>query len=284
LMRALRAVKYFKALWKLLYGLMSSLGTVVSTVALLCLTLYIAACLAVELISKDTVLRNHADTREIIDASFDSVMTVMMVFLQFVTMDSIASIYMPLVKRRAYLAAYFVFLIVIVSIALMNLVTVVLIESAIASAKSDKATERRKLRRLRPHISTAFTKIDVDSNGVLSREEVLKCHADLPPQLLKVVPKQSLAELFDILDLDNSEGITQSEFVEGVTQLVLSDVPFSSLQEIRLLKQIRKAQEDAKTELLCIHSRLKQFISPEWVPTPVSTQMRAVPSPLDYLE
>jgi len=94
------------------------------------------------------------------------------------------------------------------------------------------------------------------------------------------VPREALAELFDILDLDNSEGISENEFVEGVIQLVISDVPFSSLHEIRLLKQIRRAQEDAKTELLCIYSNLKEFTSSEVAPTFALNPVSATLTPI----
>merc|ERR1712227_163472 len=50
LVRALRMVALFEELWKIASGLMQCVGSMGSTVTLLTITLYIAACVAVEII------------------------------------------------------------------------------------------------------------------------------------------------------------------------------------------------------------------------------------------
>jgi len=187
----------------------------------------------------------------------------MMTFMQFVTMDSIASIYAPLVKQRGYLFFYFAFIIIIISVTLMNLVTAVIVEAAIANTKADDEMAKQRIRRLRPQIQVAFSKMDINNDHILSKEEVLLCHSGLPPALLEVVPQESLSELFDLLDTDNSGEITSDEFVEGVIQFVTSGISFNTMQELRLLNKIRRVQDDATIELQCIHSRLKHLSQEE---------------------
>jgi len=109
LLRTLRFISYFKTLWRLVYGLVQSSSAMVSTMVLLLMSIYIAACGAVELISKDAVLRDDPETKAIIDLYFCNVETIMMVFIQFVTMDSLASIYFPIVKLRPPLFIFFCF-------------------------------------------------------------------------------------------------------------------------------------------------------------------------------
>merc|ERR1712137_760498 len=121
--RALRMVALFEELWKIVSGLCHCIGSMLSTITLLGITLYIAACLAVEIISKDTLLQNHPDTQAIINNNFSSLDNVLLTYLQFVTMDSLAGIYVPLVQQRGYLFLYFTLIIIIVSVAIMNLVT-----------------------------------------------------------------------------------------------------------------------------------------------------------------
>ena len=62
----------------------------------------------------------------------------MITLSQFVTQDSIAAIYSPLIKARPVLVLYFLALLFIVSIALMNLVTAVLVEGALEHARQEK--------------------------------------------------------------------------------------------------------------------------------------------------
>jgi len=257
LLRVLRLIKYFDVLWKMVFGLWSSVPAMLCTIALITITLYIAACFAIEMIAKDRILRSQAETKDIIDTYFSSIDIVMMSFLQFVTVDSISSIYWPLVKHRKMLFFYFALIIVVVSIALMNLVTAHLVEASIMHTKRDKELEKQKLQRLRPDIVKAFAIMDADHDKVLSREEVALCHSKLPPEVLNLVPQEKFLELFDLLDLDDSGQVTEDEFVEGLEQLVVSNVSFKSLQRLRFLTHIRNRQDKCLSELLCIQSRLK---------------------------
>jgi len=231
----------------------------ISTFVLLFFTMYIAACVAIEIISKDSLLRGEQESRDILDYYFCSLDMVMITFIQFVTMDSIATIYVPLVKRRPLLCIYFSLLIVIISIALMNLVTAVLVETAILNSKKDQELALHRIRRLRPQIKKAFHMMDLDNSKTVSRAEVLLCHAHFPASVLKVVPRERLPELFDILDTNGSGQIGEDAFVEGVMEFILSDVSFTTMQEIKLLTQMRRWQEQTATELLCISTRLKHL-------------------------
>merc|ERR550537_884342 len=70
LLRVLRIYKYIKTtkflsgLWLQLCSLASSVSTLLSTVVLLGIILYIFGCFAIELMSKDPFLREQEDTRQ----------------------------------------------------------------------------------------------------------------------------------------------------------------------------------------------------------------------------
>merc|ERR1712110_616070 len=106
----------------------------------------IASCLSVELISKDTLLRSHPDTQAIIASNFNSLESVLLTYVQFVTVDFVASIYVPLVRKRWYLFLFFGTVIVVVSVAIMNLVTAILVDKSIAQGQEDKEMKRQKIR------------------------------------------------------------------------------------------------------------------------------------------
>ena len=79
-----------------------------------------------QVISKDTTLAEQSqETEFIINEYFDSLGKTVMTLMQFVTLDSLATIYFPLIVARPALLCYFLPILVFVSIGLMNLVTAV---------------------------------------------------------------------------------------------------------------------------------------------------------------
>ena len=146
LIRTLRMLRYFRTVWRLVFGLLTSINTIASTLCLIVLVIYIFACLGIELITNDTQLKTvHADVEEIVNKHFRSVPITMLTLSQFVTLDSIAAVYYPLVVERPWLVMYFGAIVLILSIALMNLVTAVLVEGALESAQHDRAAAKHDL-------------------------------------------------------------------------------------------------------------------------------------------
>jgi len=258
LLRALRMVKYFRTLWRLVSGLVNSFPAMTSTIAVFVFANYVASCFAIELVAKDSLLRSIPETRDIIDTYFSSLPVVMLSFTQFVTLDSVSAIYFPLVKNRWYLFIYFGFLIVVISLGLMNLVTACLVQAAISNTKRDTEMEKQKVRKLRPEFKAMFEKLDIDNRNALRREEMLNTNIVWPPAILKIVPRDRLPDLFDVLDMDNSNSVSMEEFVEGMQQLAVSQKSFKSVQQLRLLSQIKSRQEVIDMELKWLHQRLKK--------------------------
>merc|ERR1740121_88158 len=165
-------------------------------------------------------------------------------------MDSIASIYTPLINRNPYLLAYFLPLLLLVSVTLMNLVTAVLVEDAIASARMDsemeKAYTRKRLKQLIPEVKQVFAQLDVSGDGFIGLGEfadhmrgLQSRKIKLPKEISKVFDPEKLADLqsfFEFLDLDGSRTISEDEFVEGVCYLSLTNVPLETTQILQMLK------------------------------------------------
>jgi len=228
-----------------------------SIICLLLLAIYVGACFAVELIAMDPLLRKVPETRQILDAHFYSLDGIMLFLVQFVTMDSIASVYTPLAKHRGALCIYFFAIIIIVSIALMNLVTANLVQVALESAQEDKEAQKQRLVRLRPAIQHSFHLLDVLKNNFISKEEVAQCHDELPSEVLEVVPKDKLLELVEALDMEGMGTVTENEFVQAIEQLALGRLSFQRLQQVKLLNQIRMEVKKGHVELQCIYSKTK---------------------------
>ena len=120
-------------MWRLVHGLLTSAETILAVTLLLLVCLFVAACVAVEVIAKDEDLRKYDQlTMFVIDEYFSSLLIALMTLMQFVTMDSLATIYFPLIEARPYLVLFFLPLLIFISIGLMNLVTKCIQQSVVA--------------------------------------------------------------------------------------------------------------------------------------------------------
>jgi len=259
LARTVKLVMHFRHLWMLVRGLLSSFGTMLSTLLLLLAVIFVFSSIGVEIITKHPLARGgSADPqfKALVDQHFSNLPLTMLTLLQFVCLDSIGSIYKPLVKMSPWLALYFVSIILIVSIVLMNLVTAVVVSSAFDRVSEDREAQivynNTRKQRLVKKLKDTFEKLDANGDGYIALDE------------LKVGDEDELAELYRCLKLDNPEDIFRTldvectgricidEFCKGVLQAVTSE---SSIELHRMDKQlaamkktlvsVEKVQEEA---------------------------------------
>lgn len=259
LVRALRMISHFKVMWRLVYSLLTAGQTMLSTTVLILLALFIFGCVALEFITKDQRLSAHPETGPIVTDFFSSLPRAILTLTQFVTLDSIAAVYYPLIVQKPMLILYFGPILFIVSIGLMNLITAVLVENSLEHAAHEAETERLQLKKrvkeALPQLLSAFQELDVDGSGCLTKEEVENVPIDiLPPKMLEAISIESMPELFELLDVDNSGQLDQTEFVEGLLNLVLLDVPISTIQSLRLLRLLRAMSQKLDHDVQALYS------------------------------
>lgn len=243
LIRALQLLKQFRTVWRLVSGLLTSANAMLSTLVLVMLTLYIAACLGIEVITKDSTLSQADETSGIVSQYFGSLFSTLLTLSSFVTLDSVAPIYSPLIAQKPGLAFYFFFIVLFVSVALMNLVTAVLVEGALSHASADREVEkldlREKLQKQMPRLLTIFGEIDKDGSGTLTMEEMSHVPIDIIPEELRAKTNiSSMHDVFEMLDVDGGGELTREEFVDGLLNLFLHDVPATAVQTLRLLRSV----------------------------------------------
>ena len=71
-----------------------------------------------------------------------------------------------------------------------------------------------------------FYELDIDGNGELTKDELKQSLEN--PEIIEILAKNDIGEdelawLFDVLDKDNSETLSISEFVDGVMSLKSSE-------------------------------------------------------------
>merc|ERR1719329_1328281 len=143
----------------------------------------------------------------------------------------------------------------------MNLVTAVLVEAALALGLNDeemiKAHRRALLEDLRPQIHSAFKEIDSDSSGIINKEEIMRASEHLPEILSKDIKPEQVLEFFETLDVDGSGEVEEQEFVDGVVQILLSEVPIETQQTMKLLRLIRVKVLDIEDGMTRVESRME---------------------------
>jgi len=258
LARAVRLLVQFRMLWMLVRGLLSSAGTMWYTFVLMNLMLYLFACAAVELITKND--RGKLDSpnydliwRETIDEYWSGILSSMQTLMQFAILDSIRDAYMPLIMQSPGLVFFFILFVLAVSVSLMNLVTAVIVEGSLEQAKLDheakKAHQIAQMKLLEPKIRDLFHDLDTDDSGTITKQEVAEAEGDVRAELMQVVQAETLEELFEMLDVDGSGEVDIDEFVSGIVRLVTTEQPVEFIRILKQLhlsrKQTSKLQEDA---------------------------------------
>ena len=138
LARVIRLVVQFKTLWLLVRGFLACFSTVLYTALIIFLLVYVFTCLGLELKSKNMTFEEGSAAFDIKTQYFKGVGSTTLTLAQFVSFDRAGAIYTPLIMADGWLAYYFFPVMLMVSVALMHMVTAVIVEDAIEQRKSDK--------------------------------------------------------------------------------------------------------------------------------------------------
>ena len=97
LVRAARLVVQFRTLWLLVQGLWHSIMPMLWTFIIMAAVVYIFAVLGIELIREAP---EYGEAYDVAQVSFQHLQGAMLTLIQFMTLDSIASTYKPLILSR----------------------------------------------------------------------------------------------------------------------------------------------------------------------------------------
>lgn len=105
-----------------------------------------------------------------------------------------------------------------------------------------------------------FQELDKDHSGLITRDEVENVPLTaLPPRVLDSICVENMADLFDYLDVDGTQSLTQVEFVEGLLNLCLLDMPIASLQCLKLLQLLREAVSQLNSKVEGVEGEMLTF-------------------------
>jgi hypothetical protein len=223
LVRAVRLVAQFRTLWLLTHGLMLSVMPMFWVFLIMIALIYFFAVMGMDLIRTDE--------------NFSDLGMSMLTLTQFMFLDSIGHVYIPLTKERPLLALFFFGFILLGSISLMNLVTATMVESAMRQAKEDQEAEKSfqmtRRKQMEPILMDLFYTMDTDDSKELELDELLSAPSNVKDQLLRICNMDDLREVFEMLDYDHSGAVDIQEFCDGIMRRQ-ADKPAELL---RLVKQ-----------------------------------------------
>mmetsp|Transcript_49449 Transcript_49449/g.110899 ORF Transcript_49449/g.110899 Transcript_49449/m.110899 type:complete len:690 (-) Transcript_49449:170-2239(-) len=264
--RVFRLVNAFKTLWVLVNGLYHSMLTLLWTFVLIFIIMYCFAIFAVEVIKEDD--DQDDEYNETVRKHFSDLFVTCLTLLQGVTLDSVGGIYKPVIKAYPALVIYFCAFIFIVSIALMNLVTAIMVESALDQSHQDKARNRErqmeKRKRQVGQLKVMFHELDADGSGMLSDEELVSAPEEVKDKLLDITETDDLEELFRLLDYDNDGEVSIDEFCEGVEKFSQGKLELFNIT--RLTRDVLRSTGDifdALTTAPDVRDRYRQPPSPD---------------------
>jgi voltage-gated sodium channel len=290
--RAFRLIAQFRTLWLLCRGLAASAQTIFYTFGLLLLILYIFACVALVIITQDWPMR-EADQEfdSQVRVYFPDLWTSILTLSQFVMADSMASIYTVFGLRSKYLMiAFFAPLILILSIAVMNLVTAVIVEASMEQSATEKDVLQQerinKIKKQIPMIRDVFSSMDADGSGVVTLEEIQSASPEANACIGQVIDADDLTEIFEIIDDDGSGEVGIDEFVDGISKIATSGLP---IETVRLMKQIALTRRQIDhlgkqvQHLLDSHTEVKDAVRDQGLPlNPTERLIRKIMSAPDF--
>lgn len=164
-------------------------------------------------------------------------------------------------------ASVLLFYVVVIVLGVLNVIAAVFVEAAISKAKTDHhlslAEEHEVHKEMADELIRVFHAIDTDSSGVMTLQEWLtfiSTEAGQQFRILYDVDSQQAADLFKVLDIDDSGAILIEEFVVGFMKVngAVSkfDMEIESRNRTKLTKQLKEQNREISSRLAKIESRL----------------------------
>jgi len=261
MVRVVSRIELFHEVWLLLRGLSDSMRVLFWTVVVIFFITYVFAIFGVVIMSTEIKKELETATSESELAALssllgkiDGILPLMFTLLQVLTLDSWTELVRNTMEYVPWCWMYYYLFVAIVVFVLMNLVTAIIVENALANSKKDEeavvAEKDREKHVALQNIKVLFQMIDIDGNGVLTRNEFESAFEDpeiaMKLKMLDIQPKHC-QEIFNLLD--SGDGVLSlEEFFEGITAmegLAQSKDLFKVMKTTEhLARRIRRYQSD----------------------------------------
>lgn len=226
--RAIRVLRFFRELRVMVYSILGSLLSLFWAMALLFVILFVAAVFFTQIATSYRADPASDERVSLGLARFFSTLFKAMFYLLQGVLGGInwGEIAEPLAELHWFYALLLSFFVCFSLLVLLNIVTGVFVEGAIAKAQNDKEAkiqdqleeEARKVQQL----EEVFGEMDTAGSGYIVLEDFQRLMDD--PRVLAYFRTMGLDiskafHLFRLLDLDNSKSVSTSEFIMGCLRM-----------------------------------------------------------------
>lgn len=247
LARAVRLIRAFRQLWLLVHAFLSSAKTMAYVVMMLGIILYMFSSVAVEVITmryRDLETPDHI--MEMVDNYFPTLPATMLTLVQFVCLDSIGQIYRPIILYDGVLVFYFASVILVVGIVLMNIVTAIIVNSALQQSTEDREVklmeEEFTKAKLMQSLKDMFERLDADGSGTIDIEELVCVSGEDQLLLSEFSSYADPVDIFKALDIDGGGCLDIDEFCDGLYQVSVSQTPIEIKRVVKQMDRMLKVE------------------------------------------
>jgi len=287
LTRAFRILLKVRELYLLVNGVVSSLRAIVLGTCLLFALLTAYSILLVEYVHPYNSKIKYFQCAECTEGFSSVGLSVLTLFKQLIAQDSWI-ISFPVVKEAPWLAPIMVFVVVTVTLGVLNLILTVIVERAADARDKDvKEAARQKvsaMQETRKELLKLCTIIDTSQDGLLSIEELTEAYKTVDSfhdlMMTLDVHEGDLTFIFKLLDSDDSGYLDYMEFCDEIIKLKSNDTPMllalnrAKLQDLSrlvqhnvesVLKQVVEKTQNHDIQLTSISNKLdKLMITIPW--------------------
>jgi len=261
LARAFKAATMFKELAMILRGFVRAFAAIFWGVILILLLLTVWSILAVQIIHPIN-LQVASQSPGPYDGcfrckdAFSSVFASLVTFFQTVVAgDSWGTVAVPIIEQEPISGIFFLCVLVSVSLAIMNLILAVIVDSA-SDSKSDLQEEKLELQQqeyeeARKSFLRLCSELDADGNGSLTKDEISQGlrHPNFERTMMAAKLKnEDMDNLFDVLDFDNSGTVNYNEFVNFFSKMRHADLSLLVLEITRLQGMVLQCIQAGRTQ------------------------------------
>lgn len=262
LVRVLRKSVVLREVYFMLQGLTDSFGLLVWTILVLSCITYLWAVFGLVFISGTVKDMWHEETdideKNALQELFgylNGIDVLMFTLIQVLTLDSWTGIVRPLVAQIWWSWVYFYGFIAVADLVLMNLITAMIVDSAVSKTANDQENAIRNMEKARMEelqsLQDIFTAMDTNGDGSLSWDEFEDAFEDDTLNkrwLLLDVDRNECERLFQLLD--SGDGMIQTEeFFEGMKSM---KGPAMSKDLFSMNKSIQKLQHKLNDIQHCV--------------------------------
>lgn len=245
ILRLLRLLQFFSELNVVTAAIMSSMKSLLGTTFMLIMVMYIIGIVICQITTSHRVTLIEQgrpvppDLVEWWGSLSRSMLSLYEAFLGGIDWDSLVQ---PLMNISPWLAVCFALYIAFITLAMMNVITGIFVESAIKNAEKEKdkvlSAHVRELHKMLGNTEGIVQREDF--RHTMKDEELQHYFADLG------IDQNAAVHLYDLLSIDREEGLTVEELVQGIIRLRESA---KFLDVMTLLYEVEQANNDM---MLCL--------------------------------